>query len=384
MSEKIHILFLIDKLSHGGAERHLQRLVTSLDRSRFRPVVACLMEKDGVGQEIEAAGIPVFELGLERLYSPRAFRAARTLRRIARSYRIKIFHALLNSAAAFGPLVLADFKRNGLPVVLSQRDDGFGLSPFLEKVLRLNSIFLADRIVAVSEGIRRQIIGQWGVAGRRVMTIRNGVELPDYRSGYREVLRRRVRKALSLDEDAFLIGMVGMIKKLKGQEILIRALPQILKEFPAVHAVFFGDGEERPGLETLARSLGVGDRCHFLGTISGVAEWLPGLDLFVNLSETEGISNAILEAMAAEVPVVATAVGGTPEVIETGVHGVLLPSRDETAFAETVCRLLGDASLREKLGRNAARRARREFSLEGMVREFEKVYEQLLTGSGVS
>ncbi len=380
-AKKIAILYLIDSLENGGAEMHLYKVMKSLDRKRFQPVVCCLRNKNGVGEKIERLGIKVVELGLPKIYTRKALRKVAALRKLAREHRVRILHTYLNSANVFGPLALGDLRARGLKIVLSRRDDGFELSPEMERLQRTVANALADRILTVSHGIRRMTIRHWSIPPQKIRALHNGVELPELnQSGKSEMAS--IRQQADLPEDAFVVGAVGILRPVKGLELLLRAAAILLSESAGFYFLFLGDGPEREKLERLSADFGIAEHCRFMGDVHAVDDWYPLIDVMVSTSYTEGISNSILEAMAHGRPVIATAVGGTPEIIENVRDGILLDNRNPGTLAQHLLVLWKDADKRALLGKNARQKVAREFSLSYMIDELQQEYEDLLQGNG--
>jgi len=382
--EKIGILFLIDRLDFGGAERHLERLVLTLDRSRFDPVVCCLNNKDGVGTRLEGRGVPVVNLGLSKIYGAPALQAARRLHRLAWKHRVRIVQTYLNSASVFGPLALLPCRFRGVRFILSRRDDGFELSPPMAALLRFVLRHSAHRIVSVSERIRREMAVKWKIPARKIYTVHNGIEPPELDAQRTANVRREMRERLGLAEENRLIGAVGSLKPVKGFDLLIRAFALIRADIPGAHLVIVGGGPEARRLKALARSLNVERFCRFPGYSEAVERWFPAFDLYVSTSLTEGVSNSLLEAMAFARPVLATAVGGTPEVVIDGQSGLLLRSRRPEELAERAVQLLRNEALSARLGENARRRIEKRFSLKHMVSQYQRIYQELLQEAGLS
>jgi glycosyltransferase involved in cell wall biosynthesis len=222
--------------------------------------------------------------------------------------------------------------------------------------------------------VRDFCVSHIGLPPEKLGVIYNGVQVPETSASPREA-----RAKLGLPLDGQVIGTVSRLYLVKGIDFLIRALAQMDDAALAI----VGDGPERAALETLADTLGVAGRIHWTGHRRDVPTLLPAFDLYVQPSLHEGMSNTILEAMAAGLPVVATAVGGTPEVVDDGVTGLLVPPRDPDALAGVIVRLLRDLDLRRKMGRAGQERVRRHFSLEQMVRQTQALYERLLKTRGV-
>ncbi len=368
MSNSLPILYLITELSTGGAQVALLRLLRGLNRDRFSPTVACLYNGDGaVAQEIRALGISVFDARVRHKTDLAAlWRLYRYIRRICPTIlHTSLFHANL-PGRVLGRLA-------GVPIVIcSERT--MAMESKWRYHLNRWTIGLVDRVIAVSANVRDFYTTHVGLPAEKLVTIYNGVELPP------EPLpsRREARTELGLPLDGPVIGAVSRLDPVKGVDVLLRAFASI----EGAHLAIIGDGPERTALEALAEHLGVADRIHWAGHRCNVLRLLPALDLFVQPSLHEGLPNAVLEAMAAGLPVVATAVGGTPEVVVGGITGLLVPPNDTNALAEAIATLLRDPDLRRRMGRAGQERVRCRFSLKQMVQQMQALYEDLLVSKG--
>jgi sugar transferase (PEP-CTERM/EpsH1 system associated) len=359
---------LITELDTGGAQKALARLLARLDRQRFNLAVACLYNGDkAVAQEIRAHGIPVTDLGMTAKWR---WDAMWRLYRLLRRERPTILHTWLFHANLPGRILgwLA-----GVPIIICSERTMAMESKWRYRLNRW-TVGLVDRVTAVSDNVRDFCISHIGLPAEKLIVIYNGIELPEKPLASRQ----EARAELDLPLDASVIGAVGRLDPVKGVNFLVQALSQV----DGAHLAVIGDGTERAALEALADSLGVADRVHWAGHRRDVPRLLPAFDLFIQPSVHEGLPNTVLEAMAAGLPVVATAVGGTPEVVLDGIIGLLVPPRDPQALAEAITRLLGVPDLRRKMGRAGRERVERHFSIEETVRQTEALYETLLLEKG--
>jgi glycosyltransferase involved in cell wall biosynthesis len=244
----------------------------------------------------------------------------------------------------------------------------------LYRQIDLQLLRAMDRVIVVSESMRRDL-GERGVANGRLQVVRNGIAIDNYPFARRS---RTLRAESGFDDDALVIGHVGRLSPEKGQARLLRVLPRVREKVPRARLVIVGDGPEMESLRTLARTLGVEEVTRFCGYRSDVPEVFANLDLLVLSSDTEGLPNVVLEAMATGVPVVATAVGGTPEVVEHGVTGLLVPAGDEAALAAAIV----EAFARPGAAADRARRARAfvesQCSMEALIRATHELYRTLV------
>ena len=228
---------------------------------------------------------------------------------------------------------------------------------------------LTDAVVADSEKVRRGLIAQ-GLPAHRIRTIVNGIDTE--RLG-RDGLSGRKRTELALYGTS-IIGTVGRLVPVKDQATLLAAFAAVREAFPGVTLVLVGDGPERSALECQAHALGIRPHVRFLGERTDVAELVHLFDVFVLSSVSEGMPLTVLEAMAAGRPVVATNVGGLPEVVEHGATGLLVPAGDPRAMAEAIAKLLREPGVRARMGEAGRQRARSLFDVQHMVQAYETAY----------
>ncbi|MCD4738727.1 MAG: glycosyltransferase [Anaerolineae bacterium] len=367
---KIPLFHLITELDIGGAQKALLRLLTHLDRDRFSPTVICLYNGDkAVAQEIRALSIPVIDLGMTAKWRLDAFWR---LYRLLRRERPTILHTWMFHANIPGRVL---GRLTGIPIVISSERTMGQESRWRYRLNRLTDP-LTDRVVCVSQLVADFVVAEVGIPRHKTIVIPNGIDAQAFEH---LPTKQKARVDLGLPLDSTLVGTVARLDPVKRLDVLLQATALM----DDVHTVIVGAGPERESLEALSERLGLADRVHFVGQQSNVPEWLAALDIFALTSDWEGMSNAILEAMAAGLPIVATAVGGTPEVVVDGVTGLLVPPRDPDALTQAITRLLRDPDLRRKMGRAGRERVQQHFSVERMVQQTQSLYEQLLAKKGL-
>jgi glycosyltransferase involved in cell wall biosynthesis len=226
-------------------------------------------------------------------------------------------------------------------------------------------------IAPVSEALRRYLTENVRLDPRKVTTIANGVDTERFAPSPGTGV---VRNLAAVPHDALVVGHVAGLKPVKGQLLLIDAFASVHAALPQAHLVIVGEGALRPLLETRIRALNVSDVVHLIGEVSDTAPVYRDFDLFVLSSKAEGTSMSILESMASGVAVVATAVGGTPDLLADGRCGVLVPSGDRDALAGALIRLLGDQRTRRELGVAGRARVVERYSEEAMIDAYEALY----------
>lgn len=363
---KLRILQLITRLPVGGAERLIVDIVRGLDPKRFEPLVCCIQDKGALAPEVEAAGIPLF--CLDRMRSKRFdVRAVQDLTRLLRQERVSLVQSHLYHANLYGRLA---GWRAKVPVIATVHNSY--TRPKLHR--RLINRLLARtsaRVIAVSEDVQRDLMRYDGVPFSKIVTINNGV---DVRRIDTSLNRQQARERLGIEPGVLAVGCVARLEEQKGHRYLLQAVP-LLREF-SLRVFFVGEGRLRGRLEEQAAKLGIADSVAFLGTRHDIAEILKAMDLFVAPSLWEGLSVALLEAMAAGLPVIASDVGGVSQVLGIDQYGVRVPPSNAQALADAITTLGRDAQRRMSLGARGQQHVRENFSLEAMMRELTAVYQE--------
>lgn len=364
---RVRLLYVAGNFVTGGAERHLLEMWRRIDRERFDVSIAVLKREGAFAPLAEATGLPIRDLGVgRRVYDASGLRGLLRLVSLVREFRPDVIHGYL-----FGPNLFAALAGRlcGVPVVcVAKRNVDAFESPRQVAVQRL-AHRLATHVTAVSREVAASSVAL-GVPAARVTVIENGVDVARFDG----VTRRDALPGLeSVPAGVPLIGSVGCLAPRKDYGTLLAALARLSGRHDFRCAIA-GDGPDRAALEARAAELGVADRVAFLGERSDVDRLLPAFDLFTLSSREEGIPNALLEAMAAARPCVATRVGGNAEVLDDGRTGWLVPAQDPEALAAALAEALERPD--EAARRGAAARAAMlsERSIEAMVRRHEAFY----------
>ena len=374
---RIRLLFVIGTLEIGGAETQLAELVSRLDRTRFDPALCCLGETGPLGPRIEASGARLYALGFrgfkQRSYAASFPHVVRTLWRFWRTIRMErpdILHAML-----FWAYVLSAFvgRAARVPVIVASRRSLGHFKSEKPHFLLLERMAnrLTDLVLANSAAVRADAIRQERLDPKRVLVIYNGLDFNRFPAP------KEIGAALPHQPKVL---VVANLIAYKGHRYFLDAWPGVVRRFPGARALLAGQGPMLDALREQARDLGVAASVDFLGRRSDVPALLAGCDLYVHPSLEEGYSNAVLEAMAAGLPIVATAVGGTMEAIADGETGLLVPPADAAALERAMLRLLEDRSAAGRMGARAASVARSRYDMDQVVHRYEAVYEQLAAG----
>jgi sugar transferase (PEP-CTERM/EpsH1 system associated) len=376
MASRINVLLFITELNVGGAERIVEQLATRLSPDRYNVKVACLYDPEAIGTKIRAAGIPVINLDMRGKWDLRApYRLFRLLRR----ENIQILHAHLFHANLLAA-TLGKLAR--IPIIITTRHSVEIGGPGREWLNRLVKP-LHDVAVMVSRQVHKTERHRSGVKADKIVEIPGGVHVDTFAQVDRKSIER-LRHKWDLGTKVAIVGTVGRFAEPKGYSYLLEAMVELRNQNANIRALLVGDGPLRPAMEEKAEALGLSDTVVFTGIRRDVPEILALLDVFVLPSLWEGLPIALLEAMAAGLPVVATRVGGVPEVVVDGATGLLVPPRAPEALSKAILKLLQDPDLRQKMGQAGQERVREYFSVERMVEETEALYERLLAEKGLN
>lgn len=368
-ASKTAVLYFITELSIGGAQMVLLHLLSQLDRERFTATVACLYNGEGaVAQQIRALGISVVDLGMQRKWRlDSLWRLWLLLRRT----KPQILHTWMFHANLPGRLIS---RLAGVPVIISS-EHTMGQEHIWR--LRLNrwTAFLIDAVICVSPQVAEFAQQQIRLPAAKVITISNGVDLARFADApTASVARHRFQ----LPQKGVILGAVGRPRPVKGYRDLIDAFRLCISHEPNLYLVFVGDGPERPALMRQAEAYRLAERIIFLGDQEDIPAVMAAFDLLVLPSLWEGLPMVALEAMAAKLPVIATAVGGTPDVVIHNETGLLVPPADPAALAAAIQTLMHSPLQRQQLGEAGHQRAKRCFSVQQNVSQTTALYHQLL------
>jgi sugar transferase (PEP-CTERM/EpsH1 system associated) len=369
----MRVVHVLQSLDVGGLENGVVNVVNGLHAS-FEQAVVCVR---GAGPMAARLPPDVPVVALER---PAADRwTVLPLARALRALRPTVVHS--RNWPAIEAVPAARLAR--VPVVLHgehgrEAADPDGLDRRRRRVRRLLSP-LVDRFVTVSADLRRWLGRDVGIPERKLVTIVNGVDTERFAPGDGGASRL----ALGLAPGAPVVGTVGRLDLVKDHAGLLRAFARVRAAHPATVLVLAGDGPCRAVLARLAGQLGLGAAVRFLGLRPDVPAVLRALDVFVLPSIAEGISNTLLEAMATGLPVVATRVGGNPELVEADVTGTLVRAGDPAALAAGILRYVEDPHLRELAGKAARQQAVARFDLAGMLARYRELYAALARARGI-
>jgi glycosyltransferase involved in cell wall biosynthesis len=354
-------------MHYGGIQRDVTQIALRIDRSRFEPHVASY-EAEGIRfEELSRAGVPFLHVPFTSLKSPSALSAAMRVRKYIRKHKIQLVHSYDSSAVFITPIARA----LRVPVVLSSMLGSRELvGPRTLRQFRWTDK-IVDAVVVNCEAMRRQMIDDEHVPAERIELCYNGVDTSVF---YPESAGKPAPRADGL----FVIGAVCVLRPEKSLELLLEAFARVRHLKPGMKLRIVGSGSELPNLEAISHRLGLQEDCEFVPATTLVPQFLRDFDVYVSCSRSEAFSNTILEAMACGCSVVASRVGGTPELTGENERGLLFQPGDAGDLAAKLTTLMQNGSLRCELGARAAEFARETLSIEVASERMAEIYETML------
>lgn len=365
--EPLPIAFCITELDRGGAERALTSLVLGLDRHRWAPHVFCLGPRGHFVEVLIDAGVPVHCL------DGHGFRSLpRVLWQLTVAFR-RLRPVLMQTFLFHGNLIgrIAGWLA-GIPVVVSGIRVAERRSPWYGRVDRWTNGLVAHN-VCVSQGVAEFSIRETGLPPGKISVIPNGVDFDRFANAKAAELQ-----TLGLDAGAPVVITVARLEEQKGLKDLLHAAVLVLQNEPTCQFLIVGDGRDRQSLQALASSLGIASSVRFLGIRADVPSLLKASSVFVLPSLWEGMPNALLEAMAAGLPVVATDVEGSREIVSSAEVGLLVPPRQPTLLADAILRLLSQSELSSQIASASQNIIQKCFTEHGVVASYVDLYEKLM------
>ena len=365
----IPVAYIVDHLNTGGAQAHLLRVVENLDRDIFAPEIWTAASAPGeLSTRFESAGVPVASFGIERsLMRPATLAACLRTARDFRKRGVGVVHGYLFEGN-FLAAITGRLAATPLIIVAKRSLDRYDRSD--RRLAAALSNRLAHRVTVNADEVGALVRAHEWCPADKIVTIPNGVELPP-------VLPRP-----PLDPAAPRIGMVGRLGWKKSYPDALEAIATVRRSYPDLRVEIVGEGDQRDELARRRHELGLEDCVEFLGRRDDVPALLPRWDAYLLSSIIEGMPNALLEAMAAGLPVVTTDAGGSAEIVEDGISGRVVPRGDAQALADALAAVLADPPGALTMGENAAVRVRERYGLRSMISAMEETYRDGLRRAG--
>ncbi|MDR3745529.1 MAG: glycosyltransferase family 4 protein [Acidobacteriaceae bacterium] len=366
-----HVLLVLDQFPKtlGGGERIVLKLAALLPQYGYRvSILTFSVHPESAVATLDSLPCSIYLLPLPCTYNLAAVKAANRLRIFLHQQQVQIVQTFFESSDLWAGLVTKTMSNAAL--IWSRRDMGILRARKHAIAYRLLSE-LPDAVFAVSEQVRKHCIKVDHIDPARVQTIYNGLDLSEWDDSDRA----------ETTSSKPLITTVGNIRRVKGHDIFIKAAASVVRQYPnAIFSIAGGvlDPDYFKELQALVRDLGLSESFHFLGAVTDLHQHLSAADIFVLPSRSEGFSNAIIEAMAASLPIVATTVGGNAEAVKDGVNGLIVPPDDPIALAEAIAYLLSDPSQAKAMGSAGKALAAENFTTEAMMTKITQTYKSLL------
>ncbi|MFC1658426.1 glycosyltransferase [Candidatus Omnitrophota bacterium] len=378
----ITVLYIIDVLEEvGGAENNLLQVVTGLNQDKYRPIVCCL--KGGrLSKLIKNKGIKLIDLKLKRIYGLKAIKEAIKLVKLIKEEDVRIVMTYFYGSDFWGGLIA---RITGVPVAISNRRDmGHLLKKRHVLAYRFFNRFF-DKIITVSDAVRNMIIRQQKVSPEKLVTIRNGVDIQIFIQDFDS---NSIKESLGVDSGKLIVTKVAGLSPIKGIRYFLEAASELLKDNKDIHFLVVGGSRDNgysQKMRELVAQLGITKNITFTGARNDIPEILSISDVLVLSSLNEGFSNTILEYMASGKPVVATSVGGNPEVIDNGRNGFLVPPGDSASLKQAISKLLTDKDLSRTMSNAGRETIENDFTKQRMINQIEALYSDALSRSkGIS
>jgi len=388
--DRIKVLRIIGRLNVGGPAIHVVNLTAALNPHRYQPLLVAGSENEAEGSMLDFAlsnGVKpmvIPEIVTAFSLAPRDAKALWKLYWLMRKERPHIVHTHTAKAGFLGRLAA---RLAGVPVIV-HTFHGHVLhgyyGPVQNALLRRVEQSLGwftDRLVTVSEQVKRELVGYGIARAKKIEVIPLGFDLKPFFNSHTH--RGEFRREIRLSNKIKLVGIVGRIFPIKNHALFLESAAQISARETAARFVIVGDGALRSALEQQARRLGIADRVLFTGWRRDLSRIYADLDLLVVSSDNEGTPVSAIEAMASGCPVVATRVGGLPDLIEDHKTGRLVPPREPEALTNTILALLNDPQMAQDLGKNGRDSVRGRFGLERLLNDIDSLYTQLLAEKAI-
>jgi len=364
-TERLTVAHVVLNLDIGGLERIVISLIQNSDHDRFRHLVYCIGNGGTLADELRNDGFPVTAMNKP---AGRSLTLPFKLMRMFRREKVQVVHSHNFGALVYGEMAAKLAGVAGTVYTSHGRTSAFQkINPYLVKYFNY-----VNKAVGVSEDTQQLLMKTSGFPLARTQTIINGLDVNRY-GGVIDIERKK--EALGLSDAQHVVGIVARLSADKDHQTLLEAYSQILAKRTDITLLIVGDGPLKNNLLEKSNELKLGPKAVFLGDRLDVPEILKVLDLFVLSSVTEGLAVTLLEAMASRLPIVATEVGGNPEVVIHDKTGIIVPPRDPASLAEAVCWMIDNREKAAQMGRLGRERVMEHFSIESMVRQYEALYE---------
>jgi len=366
------ILHVIYSLEIGGAEMDLvAKAKVLVERYGYQVAIVCLLRRGELVEEVERDGIRVIGPVMS---GSSDIRVIPWLLRIIRSGKFDVVHTHMFASNFLGRVAAT---LAGVLVIISTVQLIAEREKWWEMLLDRALQFKTDMMIASSEAVRQSFI-QRGIRPAKIAVIHNSVDFARFDAVDREAARRAMRQAFGWDEGHFVVGTVARLERIKGLDHLIEAAKTVAEALPQARFLVVGDGPQREDLLSRVHHLELGEHCIFAGLRSDVPQILPAFDLFVLPSLSEALGTAAIEALASGVPVVASRVGGVPEVVTHGETGLLVPPGDAMQLAQAILHVAANPAEARQWAERGQKRVRLMFDVNRLADAQARLYQHFL------
>jgi glycosyltransferase involved in cell wall biosynthesis len=376
---KKRIIWLIDGLGPGGAERSTLSILGHFDREKFDLRVCVLQVKHNnpVRFELERIGIPVDMVSVPNLRHPGNLPH---ILGYLKSQHPDLIHTQLEFSNTLGSLAGMLLGVPSVSTIHTLETPQKGTSEYWRLQIMWASLrYFSKRIIAVSESTRLHHMRVGRLPEHKMITIYNGIDLFAFTKSHQDILDAK-RKLLNLPTNAIILLTVAVLREPKGIQYLIKALPALVQKFPNLYYLVVGDGEYKGMLEKIVKEASMEEHVIFAGQRNDVREMLALSDVFVLPTLTDALPTVLIEALAAELPIVASNVGGVPEIVTHELNGLLVPPADSVKLTEACLRLVQDKDTAREMATSGLKIAKERFDIHDQVKILSHLYEELLAG----
>jgi glycosyltransferase involved in cell wall biosynthesis len=372
-----NILFYTDTPQLGGAENQMLLLAANLDPAKFRLSLACAANSslDSWCKKFQDLGLEVLRISSENKHSPKHYFE---LRDMLVNKKIDLLHAHVWNPASCRYAYLAA-NRAKVPMIITEHDP-FALNS-IKKLYKKIALKKVARIVTISKANKRLLAELYPQYKDRLRMVHNGIDNVWWQSqlmGFRHDDKRRVKTEIfHANEDSLIVTCVAELHQRKGIDVLLKAIPSVTEKYPNLKFVFVGGGPDKKIFIDLAHKLKLDSHVVFLGQRSNIARLLASSDIFVLPSRREAFGLVNLESMLCGLPVIASRVGGIPEIIEDGKTGLLVAPENSQALSNAILKLVKSPKLRNDMGQAGQQRAITSFSAKTMAEKYQEIYEEI-------
>ncbi len=374
MNPRTKIIYIITSTGIGGAEKILYQTVTGMDYNKYHVSTCSLKEKGEIARYLEKQGIAIHCLNMANKEGFAGWLST-TVALVRLLFFLKKMKPTIVHSFLFRANILARIAGylTGVPIIISSIRVMGGEKRYFHFIERITS-FMVDHYIAVSESVKCYVMQKSKISDKNISVIYNGIDIKNH--NYLSV--KNVKMPFAVEEGDDILVTVGRLHKQKGHAYLLHAISKVVKEIPKIKLLIIGKGEEENKLKDLAKSLDLTNEIIFVGLRHDVKKLLSLARLFILPSLWEGMPNVLLEAMAAGKAVIATEVGGIPEVVVHGETGILVPPEDSDALAKSIKYLLQDEIKINKMGETGRVQVEKHFTIAKMLERTEILYQKLL------